>query len=54
MKLAAAQAIADLVPEPTAENIVPSVFQDGVAEAVAAAVRRLAPSSGHRERPTPA
>ena len=43
MKLAAAQAIADLVPEPTAEMIVPSVFQEGVAEAVAAAVRRARP-----------
>ena len=54
MKLAAAQAIADLVPEPTAEMIVPSVFQEGVAEAVAAAVRTLAPVSTHRERPAPA
>jgi malate dehydrogenase (oxaloacetate-decarboxylating) len=31
MKLAAAVAIADLVPEPTADEIVPSVFEDGVA-----------------------
>lgn len=38
MKLAAARAIADLVEEPTADEIVPSVFADGVAEAVAAAV----------------
>ena len=54
MKLAAAQAIADLVPEPTTEMIVPSVFQEGVAEAVAAAVRRLAPTSTHRDRsPSP-
>ncbi|HSO63609.1 MAG TPA: malic enzyme-like NAD(P)-binding protein, partial [Ornithinibacter sp.] len=53
MKLAAAEAIAGLVPEPTAEMIVPSVFQEGVAEAVAAAVRRLAPSA-HRERRAPA
>ena len=44
MKLAAAHAIADLVPEPTVELIVPSVFQEGVAEAVAAAVRALAPT----------
>jgi malate dehydrogenase (oxaloacetate-decarboxylating) len=50
MKLAAAQAIADLVPEPTAEMIVPSVFQEGVAEVVAAAVRRLAPTATHRDR----
>ena len=38
MKLAAARAIADLVPEPTADQIVPSVFAPGVAEAVANAV----------------
>ena len=54
MKLAAAHAIADLVEEPTADCIVPSVFQEGVAEAVAAAVRALAPSAGHRDRPAPA
>jgi malate dehydrogenase (oxaloacetate-decarboxylating) len=42
MKLAAAEAIAGLVECPTAEEIVPSVFQDGVADAVAAAVARLA------------
>ncbi|MDF2093537.1 NADP-dependent malic enzyme [Knoellia sp. 3-2P3] len=40
MKLAAARAIADLVEQPTAEEIVPSVFADGVAEAVADAVIR--------------
>lgn len=38
MKLAAAQAIADLVEQPTAEEIVPSVFAEGVAEAVSRAV----------------
>ncbi|MFC8502078.1 NADP-dependent malic enzyme [Pedococcus sp. NPDC057267] len=38
MKLAAARAIADLVPEPTADQVVPSVFEQGVADAVAAAV----------------
>ncbi|GAB3444320.1 NADP-dependent malic enzyme [Phycicoccus ginsengisoli] len=38
MKLAAARAIADLVPEPKADEIVPSVFELGVADAVAAAV----------------
>jgi malate dehydrogenase (oxaloacetate-decarboxylating) len=38
MKLAAAHAIADLVPVPTADEIVPSVFAPGVAGAVAAAV----------------
>ncbi|UIJ33578.1 NADP-dependent malic enzyme [Allobranchiibius sp. GilTou73] len=38
MKLAAAQAIADLVEVPAAELVVPSVFDDRVAPAVAAAV----------------
>jgi malate dehydrogenase (oxaloacetate-decarboxylating) len=38
MKLAAAHAIAGLVEHPTAEEIVPSVFAPGVADAVAAAV----------------
>lgn len=40
MKLAAAEAIAAMVPHPTAEEIVPSAFTPGVAEAVAAAVQR--------------
>jgi malate dehydrogenase (oxaloacetate-decarboxylating) len=51
MKLAAARAIADLVEDPAPERIVPSVFQEGVAEAVAAAVRRLAARSGQRDHP---
>jgi malate dehydrogenase (oxaloacetate-decarboxylating) len=38
MKLAAARAIAGLVPHPTADEIVPSVFAPGVADAVARAV----------------
>ena len=38
MKLAAARAIADLVEEPKPDLIIPPVFQEGVAEAVAAAV----------------
>ena len=38
MKLAAAYAIAGLVDEPTADRIVPSVFDERVAPAVAAAV----------------
>jgi malate dehydrogenase (oxaloacetate-decarboxylating) len=42
MKLATARAIADLVEMPTAEHIVPSVFDERVAPAVAAAVGRLA------------
>ena len=43
MKLAAARAIADLVPHPTAGEIVPSVFDERVSPAVAAAVAGLAP-----------
>jgi malate dehydrogenase (oxaloacetate-decarboxylating) len=42
MKLAAAHAIAGLVEHPTAECIVPSVFDERVAPAVAAAVATLA------------
>jgi malate dehydrogenase (oxaloacetate-decarboxylating) len=42
MKLAAAEAIAGLVEHPNAHEIVPSVFQEGVSEAVAAAVSALA------------
>ncbi|GAB3081324.1 NADP-dependent malic enzyme [Intrasporangium mesophilum] len=42
MKLAAAEAIAALVQDPTADRIVPSVFDDRVAPSVAAAVSRLA------------
>ena len=38
MKLAAARAIASLVPEPTADRIVPSVFDERVTPAVARAV----------------
>jgi malate dehydrogenase (oxaloacetate-decarboxylating) len=38
MKLAAARAIADLVEQPTTDEIVPSVFADGVAETVAESV----------------
>ncbi|KGN34925.1 malate dehydrogenase [Knoellia sinensis KCTC 19936] len=42
MKIAAAEAIAAMVPEPTADEIVPSVFAPGVADTVAAAVAKLA------------
>ena len=42
MKLAAARAIAGLVAEPTSTEIVPSVFDERVASAVAAAVAALA------------
>ncbi|WP_299441091.1 NADP-dependent malic enzyme [uncultured Phycicoccus sp.] len=51
MKLAAARAIADIVEAPTAERIVPSVFDPGVAEAVAEAVRGLAPVRARPGRP---
>ena len=51
MKLAAARAIADIVQAPTAERIVPSVFDPGVAEAVAEAVRGLAPVRARPGRP---
>ncbi len=46
MKLAAARAIADLVPEPTAERVLPAPFEPGIAQAVAAAVGRAARESG--------
>lgn len=42
MKLAAARAIADLIEQPVAEEIVPSAFTPGVAEAVARAVMESA------------
>jgi len=42
MKVAAAHALAALVPDPTPERILPSAFDPGVAEAVAEAVRREA------------
>ncbi len=38
-KLAAAQALADLVKEPAAEKIIPGPFDEGVVEAVAAAIK---------------
>ena len=41
MKLAAADALAGLVPNPTAERIIPAPLDKGVAEAVADAVRRF-------------
>ncbi len=46
MKLAAAHAIAALVEEPTADFVVPSVFDDRVAPRVAEAVSRLARRHG--------
>ena len=38
-KLAAAEALAALVSEPTAEKIIPSPFEDGIVEAVAAQIK---------------
>ena len=48
MKLAAAAAIADAIPEEelTAENIIPSLFAPGIAETVAKAVAAAARDSG--------
>ena len=40
MNIAAAEALADLVKNPTAEKIIPSIFDPGVAEAVATAVKK--------------
>jgi malate dehydrogenase (oxaloacetate-decarboxylating) len=46
MKLAAAAALAALVPEPTADHIIPGVFEPGVADAVAEAVAKAAADDG--------
>jgi malate dehydrogenase (oxaloacetate-decarboxylating) len=50
MKLAAARAIAGLVESPTADHVVPSVFDERVAPAVAAAVTAHAPGGGRPPR----
>ncbi len=42
MRVAAAHALAKLVPEPTAEKIMPSPFEAGLADVVAEAVKRAA------------
>lgn len=42
MKLAAAEALAGMVKHPTAERIIPSVFDEGVAEKIADAVKKAA------------
>jgi malate dehydrogenase (oxaloacetate-decarboxylating) len=47
MKLAAADALASMVRTPTTTNILPSVFEPGVADRVADAVRRVAIADGH-------
>jgi malate dehydrogenase (oxaloacetate-decarboxylating) len=41
MQLAAAQALADLVPNPTPDKIIPSLFEKGVVDAVAAAIKHV-------------
>jgi malate dehydrogenase (oxaloacetate-decarboxylating) len=41
MKIAAAEALASLVPHPTADRIIPSIFESGVMEAVAGAIRMV-------------
>lgn len=46
MKIAAAEALAALVKKPTAEKIIPAAFDEGVAEAVAEAVRKEAIQTG--------
>jgi malate dehydrogenase (oxaloacetate-decarboxylating) len=50
MKRAAADALAALVPEPTADRIIPGAFEPGVADAVADAVSRIALEQGHVRR----
>jgi malate dehydrogenase (oxaloacetate-decarboxylating) len=47
MKRAAADALAGLVQTPVPERIIPGAFDPGVAEAVAAEVRRVAVELGH-------
>jgi malate dehydrogenase (oxaloacetate-decarboxylating) len=47
MKHAASDALAALVPEPTADRVIPGAFEPGVAEAVAEAVRKKAIELGH-------
>lgn len=42
MKIAAAKALADLVESPSADKIIPGVFEEGVAEAVAQAIASYA------------
>lgn len=48
MLVAAARALAAMVPEPTAEKIIPSVFETGVADAVANAVMEQGALRGER------
>ena len=46
IKVAAATALAAMVPEPTADRIIPGAFDEGVAEVVAYAVARAAEAEG--------
>jgi malate dehydrogenase (oxaloacetate-decarboxylating) len=46
-KRAAADALAALVSDPAPERIIPGAFEPGVADAVAAAVRRSVVELGH-------
>jgi malate dehydrogenase (oxaloacetate-decarboxylating) len=46
MKLAAARALAGMIENPTPERIIPGVFDAGVADVVAAAVRDAARAEG--------
>ena len=47
MKRSAADALADLVSEPTPDRIIPGAFEPGVADGVARAVRDEALEQGH-------
>ena len=47
MKLAAADALAGFVPDPTPERIIPGAFEPGAADEVAAAVAATAVAEGH-------
>ena len=47
MKLAAAEALAAFVPDPTPERVIPGAFEPGVADAVARAVAAMAVQQGH-------
>jgi len=46
MKLAAAEALAAMVPKPTKDRILPGAFEPGVADVVAGAVARTARAQG--------
>jgi malate dehydrogenase (oxaloacetate-decarboxylating) len=50
MKRAAADALAQMIDDPTADRIIPGAFEPGVADAVALAVSRVALEQGHVRR----